>query len=126
MGVPLAPIPDTSRILSNYAIAVSFLAFTAGVLSGDWDATNSTPHPPFFLNLNTNQPSMIEIIAVTLVVETIHFMVLMLPVAQKLLSFFLAVIVLYAFDAFLVSSLEAMFGKPDRRRLKELERGERR
>jgi hypothetical protein len=68
---------------------------------------------------------MTEIIAVTLGIETVHFVVLMLPMARRLPSLFLAIIVLYAFDAFLVSSLESMFGKPDRRRLKKQERDER-
>jgi hypothetical protein len=33
---------------------------------------------------------------------------------------------LYAFDAFLVSSLESMFGKPDRKGLRRTEREEKR
>jgi hypothetical protein len=64
---------------------------------------------------------MTEIIVVTLGVETVHFVVLMLPMARRLPSYFLAIIVLYAFDAFLVSSLESVFGKPDRRRLRKQE-----
>ena len=42
MSMPPAPCPDTSRILSNYAIGVSFLAILTGVLSGDWEATRSS------------------------------------------------------------------------------------
>ena len=67
---------------------------------------------------------MTEIIAVMFGVETVHFVIIMLPIARKLPSYFLAIVVLYAFDAFLVSSLESMFGKPDRRRLRRQERDE--
>jgi hypothetical protein len=49
----------------------------------------------------------------------------MIPMARRLPSYFLAIIVLYAFDAFLVSSLEFMFGMPDRRKLRKQEGDER-
>jgi hypothetical protein len=68
---------------------------------------------------------MTEIIAVTLGVETVHFVVLILPIARRLPSYFVTIIVLYAFDAFLVSTLESMFGKLGRRRLRRQEGDER-
>jgi hypothetical protein len=68
---------------------------------------------------------MTEIIAVTFGVETVHFVILILPIARRLPSYFVAIIVLYAFDAFLVSTLESMFGKLDMRRLRRQEGDER-
>jgi hypothetical protein len=82
--------------------------------------------PLYFQYRNADLSFMTEIIAVTFGVETVHFVVLMLPMARKLPSYFLAIIVLYAFDAFLVSSLESMLGMPDRRKLRKQEADERR
>jgi hypothetical protein len=42
MSMEPASCPDTSRMLSNYPIGVSFLAFFTGVLSGDWEATRGS------------------------------------------------------------------------------------
>jgi hypothetical protein len=51
MSMPPAPCPDTSRILSNYVIGVSFLAFIIGILSGEWEATRSTLPSLYIFNI---------------------------------------------------------------------------